>query len=353
MASGPKKGIGALHPGVLPVKRPYRHAAIAMKCPPFHLLLVAGLLLGCSKPEDAPSQTGGAEAQSKGVIAYSTLTSNNPFFNVIASNLEAEANAAGYEVIVVSCEEDPKRQSDQIKDFIAQQVAAIVLNPSDSYSVGPAIEEANKAGIPVFTCDIKCLAEEPKVVSHIATDNLQGGRLAGEAIIEALGAQGGKVLILDKREVESCILRVRGFKQAIDAHNAGRTSGKIEIVAELPGAGQKIQGRQTTQTALQSHLDLAGIFAINDPSALGAYSALEEAGKADQVKIIGFDGQPEGKRAIKEGKIYADPIQFPGQMGRQTAKTIVAYFNGEEVEKEQLIPTQLYRRADALKDPDL
>ena len=171
-------------------------------------------------------------------------------------------------------------------------------------------------------------------------------------MIEALGETGGKVLVLDKREVESCLLRVQGFKDVINQHNTTAAS-KIAIVAELPGAGQKIKGRETTQAALQSYPDLSGIFAINDPSALGAYSALEEAGKADQVKIIAFDGQPEGKRAIKDGKIYADPIQFPDRLGRVTAKTIIAYFEGEKVPAEQLIPTELYRQADALKDPEL
>ena len=323
-----------------------------MKRITFILTLATGIFVGCSKDDGASSNKGDGTGGPAKVIAYSTLTSNNPFFNVISANLEAEAKAAGYEVIVVSGDEDVKKQSDQIKNFIAQQVSAIVLNPCDSKSIGPAIEEANKAGIPVFTCDIKCLAPEAKVVSHIASDNLQGGRMAGEAMIEALGETGGKVLVLDKREVESCLLRVQGFKDVINQHNTTAAS-KIAIVAELPGAGQKIKGRETTQAALQSYPDLSGIFAINDPSALGAYSALEEAGKADQVKIIAFDGQPEGKRAIKDGKIYADPIQFPDRLGRVTAKTIIAYFEGEEVPAEQLIPTELYRQADALKDPEL
>ena len=104
---------------------------------------------------------------------------------------------------------------------------------------------------------------------------------------------------------------------------------------------------------MQAHADLAGIFAINDPSALGARAALEKAGKADQVKLVAFDGQPEGKRAIKEGKIYADPVQYPDRIGRETARAIVKYFEGEEVPAEVLIPTGLYRKADADKDPDL
>src|SRR6185312_5336588 len=99
--------------------------------------------------------------------------------------------------------------------------------------------------------------------------------------------------------------------------------------------------------------DLAGIFAINDPSALGARAALEKAGKAEQVKIIGFDGQPEGKQAIKEGKIYADPIQFPDKMGQQIVDAIVRHSKGETLPPEILIPTKLYRQADGQQDPEL
>ena len=98
---------------------------------------------------------------------------------------------------------------------------------------------------------------------------------------------------------------------------------------------------------------MAGIFAINDLSALGAYSALEKANKTDQVKIIGFDGQPEGKQAIKEGKIYADPVQYPDKIGEETARALVRYFQGEQPRSELLIPTGLYRKADAVKDESL
>jgi len=82
-------------------------------------------------------------------------------------------------------------------------------------------------------------------------------------------------------------------------------------------------------------------------------AALEKAVKLGQVKVVGFDGQPEGKQAIREGKIYADPVQHPDQIGRQTARTILRYLRGEEVPAEQLIPTGLYRQADALHDPEL
>jgi ribose transport system substrate-binding protein len=104
---------------------------------------------------------------------------------------------------------------------------------------------------------------------------------------------------------------------------------------------------------LQANPELRGIFAINDPAALGARAALEKAGKADQIVIVGFDGQPEGKQAIKEGKIYADPIQFPDKMGIQIVDAIVRHSKGDILPSQMLIPTSLYKKADAEKDPTL
>ena len=292
-------------------------------------------------------------SKSKGTVGVSVLTMTNPFFRVIGDNLTAELKKAGYEAVVVAGEFDVAKQQQQVRDFLVSKCAAIVLCPCDSEGIGSVIREANAVGVPVFTADIACLVPDAKVVSHIASDNYGGGKQAAQAMIEALGEAGGKVVILDYKNAESCLLRVKGFKEAIGQYNQSRTSGQINIVAELPGDGQKDRGDRAAQDALQAHPDLAGIFAINDPSALGARSALEKAGQADQVKIIAFDGQKEGKEAIRDGKIYADPIQHPDQIGKQTAQTILKYFDGEEVPPEQLIPTALYRQADARNDPEL
>jgi ribose transport system substrate-binding protein len=311
------------------------------------LLLIA--LAGCTPAREQPR----TPAAAKGTIGLSVLTLTNPFFKVIADSMTEEAAKHGYQVAVVSGEFDPARQQNQVKDFLVQRVAALVLTPCDSKAIGPAIREANAAGIPVFTADIACLAPDAKVVCHIATDNYSGGQQAAQAMIEALGEAGGKVAILDHKLVESCLLRVQGFKEVIAAHNAKGVGGPITIVAELPGGGVKDQGYKAAEDLLQAHPDLAGLFAINDPSALGARAALEKAGKGEAVKLVAFDGQPEGKQAIKDGKIYADPIQYPDRIGRETVQTIVKYFDGEQVPAQILIPTGLYRKADADKDPEL
>jgi ribose transport system substrate-binding protein len=147
-------------------------------------------------------------------------------------------------------------------------------------------------------------------------------------------------------------MRTDGFED--ETNEANQDPGtEIEIVAKLNGGGVKDQGYKAMQDLLQAHPDLDAVFAINDPSGLGAVAALEEAGKLSEIPIVAFDGQPEGKQAIKDGKIYADPVQFPDQIGVETVNAIMKHLEGEEVPKEILIPTALYKKADADKDPIL
>lgn len=313
--------------------------------------LVGGLaalvaLAGCGQRTETEQTGQPSGAGSKPVIGVSLLTMANPFFKEMADAMQEEAAKQGYELMVTAGEMDPARQKDQVDDFIVRKVAAIVLCPCDSKSVGTAIQAANKAGIPVFTADIASLDPNAKVVSHIATDNYSGGQLAGQAVVEALGGKG-KVAIIDHPEVESVILRTKGFKEVVSK------SPGIQIVAQLPGGAQRDTAMKTAQDILEQNPDLDAIFAINDPTALGAVVALEKAGRAGQVKVIGFDGQPEAKQAIREGRIYADAIQFPDRIGRLTIQTIARYLSGEEVPKETLIPTGLYKQEDAEKDPQL
>lgn len=332
-------------------------------------IAVALTFAGCGPKENpAPAPSGGdsepktaaekAEKESeeprdsRGIIGVSLLTLDNPFFKVIGDNIEAEGKKHGYETIVVSADKDVAKQGNQVKDFIVKKVAAIVLSPCESKAIVPVIQEANKAGIPVFTVDIPCNEPGVEIATQIATDNYGGGKEAGAAMIEALGEAGGKVAILHFPQAESCQLRVKGFKEVILEHNK-KGKGVIQIVSELESGGAKDVGKKATEDLIQAHADLRAIFAINDPAALGARAALENANKADQVVIVGFDGQPEGKQAIKDGKIYADPIQFPDVMGVKVVESLISYSKGEELPAQTLIPTKLYKKEDALKDPDL
>lgn len=321
-------------------------------------ILTAAAAIGCGPPPRSavPQNTGSsappAAVANRGTIGFSALTLKNPFFKIIADSLTAEARKNGFQVIVSDAERDVQEQTKHVENFLAQKVSAIVLNPTDRIAIGPAIKKANEAGVPVFTCDLECEVKDVEVAGHVGTDNYQGGKLAGQAMLEVLGDNGGQVLILHFKQANSCVERVRGFREVIDKHNEGRTSGKIEMV-ELEGGGLQDQGFRAAADGLQAHPNLAAIFAINDPSALGAWTALKQVGKTEQVKIIGFDGQLEGKQAIKEGKFYADPIQFPEKMGVITMQNILKHLDGEPFERVIYIPTELYRKADADRDPAL
>ena len=307
------------------------------------LFLVAGIT-GCTESTDTASED-------QPVIGVSVMTSTNPFFMQLGNTIRDEAANYGYETLLVSGDYDVSKQKNQVSDFIVQGVDAIIICPVDSRGIVTAIKEANDAGIPVFTSDLAVISDEVDIVSHVATDNYQAGRVAGKAMIEALGASG-KIGILDFAQAESVILRTRGFLDEL-AEQQEQTGIVLDVVSRLPGGASRDISYRAMQDMIQAHPDLIGVFAINDPSALGAVAALEEAGRLNDVQIISVDGQPEGRRAILDGKIYADAIQHPDLIAKKTVEVLNQYMQGEEVPPEVLIPTNMYRLEDARQDTTL
>ena len=163
--------------------------------------------------------------------------------------------------------------------------------------------------------------------------------MAGETTVKALGGSG-KVAIIDHPEVESVIQRTSGFLKALEEANAKGST--IELVSRLPGSGSMDKSFKTAEDMLQAHPDLDLIFGINDETALGALAAIEKAGKAGQVQVIGFGGKVEAKKAVDEGKLYADVIAYPRQIGARAVQAVIGYMNGDEVPALQLIPTEMY-----------
>lgn len=274
-------------------------------------------------------------------IGVSLLTRTHPFYQDLEAGLREAADKQGYKLIITAGEFDVAKQKDQIQDFIVRKVGAIVVSPCDSKSIGTAIKSANQAGIPVFTADIACLAEGVKIVSHIASDNVAGGRLAAQAVAKAIHGSG-QVAIIDHPEVESVIQRVKGFEEEL------HKSKGIQIVAKLSGRGVKDQAFRTAEDILQAHPDLDAFFGINDDCALGALAAIEKAGKTGRVKIVGFDAVPEAREAIKAGKIYADVIQMPKDIGRKTIEAVTSYISGGNVAPTILIPCGLFTKETAV-----
>ncbi len=279
-------------------------------------LLVAAV--GCRESGESAQEN--RESSGK-TIGVTLLTVQHQFYQDLRAGLEEEAARHGYRLLISTAEFDSGRQANQIDDFIVQDVDALVVCPCDSRSVGSGIVAANEAGIPVFTADIASAASIGEVTSHIASDNVEGGREAAKLLAEAIGGEG-KVAILSHPEVASVTDRVKGFKEEIAAQPG------IQIVAELSAEGRRDKAVRVMEDLLQSHDDLAGVFGINDDSALGALAAVEAAGKLGEISIVGYDATPEARAKIESGAIYGDVIQHPRRIGRLTINAIHDHFEG-------------------------
>jgi ribose transport system substrate-binding protein len=298
---------------------------------------------GSSSSSGSASSSAPASAAAGGkTIGVSIQNREAQFYQSVESGMKSEAAKYGYTVNVVDANRDNSKQQGQVEDFISQKVSAIVLTPYDSQAIGSAIVEANTANIPVFTADIANASSQGKVVSHIASDNVQGGGEAGKLICAALGKAGGSVAILDEPEVTSVQDRVKGFKAAIAS-----TCPSVKIIADIDGGGERAKASAAMDDIMQAHKDLKGVFGINDDSALGAARAIDAAGEKGQIAVVGYDATPEAQTAIKDGSMYGDAIQHPDQIGAKTIDAIHDYFSGKTPSAKIAIPVGTFTKANA------
>jgi ribose transport system substrate-binding protein len=284
-------------------------------------------------------QRGGGKPGGKR-IGVTLLTREHVFYKDLEAGLQEAAGKQGYQLTVTSGDMDLAKQQSQIENFIVQGVDAIIVCPADSKGIGPAIEAANKANIPVFTADIAAQGSG-QVVSHVASDNLAGGRLAADFIAKALNGEG-EVGVIGQQEVQSGLDRELGFKEEMKKHPG------IKVVSTLNGGGLRDKALKAAEDMLQGNPNIKGIFGINDDSALGALSAAEARGRNDMV-IVGYDAIPEAVKAIQRGSaLKADVAQQPKDLGAKTIEAIATHFSGGQVPKSISVPVKIVD-ANALK----
>lgn len=293
-------------------------------------------LVGCTQSDQTSNGSAGSGTSGGKTIAVSIQDLQAQFYEDLEAGMKAEATKYGYNVTFVDANRDSARQTSQVEDFISKKVDAIVLTPADSKAVGPAIVEANQANIPVFTADIASTAGRGEVVAHIASDNIQGGRVAADLMCKALGGKGS-VAIIDQPEVTSVQDRVKGFKEELALKCKG-----VSIVADQDAGGDEAKAESVTDNLLQRFPNLSGIFGINDNSALGAVAAVKAAGKIGKIKIVGYDASQIGRKAIDAGQMVGDPQQHPDVIGKLTIDAIHDYFDGKKPPKVIPVPVGAY-----------
>jgi ribose transport system substrate-binding protein len=289
-------------------------------------LAAVALLAGCAKKS----------AHTRPQVGVTLLTEAHVFYQDLKRGLQKAADSLGIDLHVVAGEWDLARQTSQVENFITQKMDAIVIAPVDSRGIVSAVEEANRAGIPVFTADISSAGG--RVASHIASDNVQGGRLVGEYLAAQLQGHGD-VAILDQPTLASVIDRVRGFREAV-----ARYPGIHVVAAPAVERGLRDVAKNKMDNLLQSHPTLAAVFGSNDDCALGALASVRAAGRIG-ILIVGFDATPEARSAIEEGsQLKADAIQYPEIIGRRTIETVYRALHGEPVEPHVSVPVGIVDR---------
>jgi len=306
-------------------------------------LALCAILAACSSGQSSSSSSSGSPGAATKTIGVSIQNREAQFYQDMESGMQSQAAKYGYKLIVVDANRDNATQQSQVEDFISNKVDAIVLTPYDSTAIGSAIAEANKAGIPVFTADIASTSKQGVVVSHIASDNVQGGAQAAKLLCAAVG-KSGSVAILDEPEVTSVQDRVKGFRAGLKTDCPA-----VSIVADPDTGGERTKADSSMGDILQSNKDVKGVFGINDDSALGAASAVKAAGLTGKIAIVGYDAGPEARAAIKAGTMYGDAIQYPAQIGSLTINTIHDYFSGKKTPAVVHVNVGAFTQADATK----
>lgn len=329
------------------------------------------LLAGCERPQ-TPAESGStsqapanAPAQPTSTPAGATLaqadldavtkadrpyrlalvvkTRNNPFFDPMIKAAEAEAKALGAELNVQAPaqETDKERQFAIVQDLTAQKTDAILIAPADSKGIVPALKQASDKGTLVINLDNRvdpasASAAGLSLAGYVGANNEEGGKLAGEAMAEALHGSGKVAILEGIRGADNAEARKRGFMQGIQ--------GKLDVVASDTAEWDTQKAYAKFQSMLAAHPEIQGLFCANDKMALGAIKAIAEAGKKGQIVVVGYDNIPDVRSYLDSGEMYATIEQHPDLMGKYGVRSAVGLLNGKlQKGGEFLVPLEVIR----------
>lgn len=266
------------------------------------------------------SSTVSVAAQAQDTMAIVVSTLNNPFFVTMKDGAEAKAKELGYDLIVLDSQNDPSKELSNIEDLTIRGVKAILINPTDSDAVSNAIRMANRSNIPVLTLDRG--ASRGEVVSHIASDNVIGGEMAGHYIMEKVGEKAKVIQLEGIAGTSAARERGEGFMNAVKGSD-------MDLLASQPADFDRTKGLNVMENLLAANPDVQAVFAQNDEMALGALRAVQASGK--KVMIVGFDGTEDGIAAVNRGKLAATIAQQPDLIGALGVETADKVLKGEKV----------------------
>ena len=283
-------------------------------------VLLMVVLTGCGEKK-AP------ETEAAGKVGLVVSTLNNPFFVTLKEGAEAKAKELGMEIIILDSQNDPAKELANVEDLVVKGVNVILINPTDSDAVARAVMAANESKIPVITLDRG--ANGGEVVTHIASDNVAGGKMAGEFIVGKIGKDGKVVELQGIPGTTAARDRGQGFNEA--------AANNITVVAQQAADFDRTKGLNVMENILQAVPEIDAVFAHNDEMALGALKAIEGSGRS--ILVVGFDATDDAVKAVEAGTLAATVAQQPAMIGAIGVETASKVLKGETT--AEFIPVEL------------
>ncbi|WP_348944965.1 ribose ABC transporter substrate-binding protein RbsB [Chitinibacter sp. FCG-7] len=303
---------------------------------PLLIGLLATGLIACSKQgPDTQVAAEPAPASAQLSVGLAISTQNNPFFVALRDGAAAEATTQGVKLITVDAQDDSAKQISNIEDLIQKKVQVILINPTDSDAVAGAVNEALKAGIKVVSLDRS--VNGAQVNAHIASDNIAGGKMAAEFLLEKIGGKGSIVELEGIPGSSAARERGQGFHSVVDG------KADLKLVAKQAADFDRAKGLSVMENILQGNKDVKGVFAHNDEMALGALKAIEAAGLKNVV-VVGFDATTDAVNAVKAGQLAATVQQKPELIGKMGVETAIKLSKGEAVDAFIPVPLDVVKQ---------
>lgn len=282
------------------------------------LLVLTAICAACN------SSSGPGEAKPAGPprIAVVVSTLNNPWFVVLANTARDEARKLGYEAQIFDSQNDPAKEAAHFENIVASGYRAVLFNATDADGSVSNVMRARQADIPVFTMDREINSQQA-AVSQVLSDNYAGAVSLGQYFVEQLGERGRYVELLGIVTDNNTWNRSKGFHSVVDRFP------DLKMVAQQSAEFDRSRALEVMESILQAQPDIDAVFCGNDAMALGAYQALLAAGRADKVKVFGFDGSDDAVKAVTEGRMAATAMQYPKVMAKTVAEFADRYLKGE------------------------
>jgi ribose transport system substrate-binding protein len=276
------------------------------------LLLISGISSCNPKSEKKHSN--------KIAVVISTL--NNPWFVVLGESAAARARELGYEAQIFDSQNNSAKEAEHFDNIIAMGYDAILFNPTDSEGSVQNVKRAKEAGIPTFCMDREINSRDA-ATTQLLSDNFTGCVALGQYFVRQMNKKGNYVEILGLVGDNNTWNRSNGFHSVVDEFP------ELKMVARQNADFDRNKAMDVMETIMQANPSIDAVFCGNDAMALGAYQAVLAAGKADKIKIFGFDGSDDAVKAIADGKISATVMQFPVLMARTSADLADQYIKGK------------------------